>query len=184
MSGFAFLAAGAQPRFRGVPVLGTEELVDTIDDELWRIEHDRPAERVSAWDAESAREFTRSCLRSVCRIALEEAADDSLEELEQRIRARLGEQPTETLAYAADAFALARGRRPEEWNEPPLDGFGAPSAAATAANLGFVVAHVAGYAAANAAGDPSAYASSFDAERRRQRAWLAERLALALPPPA
>ncbi len=185
MSSFAFLAAGARPRFRALRVLAPDELVDVIDDELWRIEHGRPAERISGWDEEVAHALAASCLRSVCALALDETSAGSLEELEQRIHAWLREQPTtETLAYAADAFALARGRRPEQWREPPLIGFGAPSAAAIAANLGFVVAHVAGYAAAIEAEDPHAYDAGFAAEPDRQRAWLAERLGLAVDPRA
>lgn len=183
MTSFVFLAAGGRPRFRALRVLAPDELVDAIDDELWRIEHGHPAERISGWDEEVAREFTASCLRSVCGLALDETPAGSLEELEQRIHARLQQQPTETLAYAADAFALARGRRPEQWHEPPLTGFGAPSPPAIAANLGFVVAHVAGYAAA-IEGDPAAYDAEFAAERDRQRAWLAERLGLAFEPQA
>ncbi len=33
MRGFAFLAAGAQPRFRSMQVLSPDELVDAVDDE-------------------------------------------------------------------------------------------------------------------------------------------------------
>jgi hypothetical protein len=178
MRGFAFLAAGAQPRFRSMQVLSPDELVDAVDDELWWIEDGRPVERISGWDDHAAREFTVSCVRSACAHALGHPAEGSLAELERRVHARLRTEPTETLAYAADAFAMARGRRPDEWDERPLAGLGVPSPATIAANLGFVVAHVAGYAAASAGGDPAAYDEGFSAERSRQRAWLAERLRL------
>jgi hypothetical protein len=77
--------------------------------------------------------------------------------------------------------ALARGRRPETWDLERALAEDAPSQtpAATAANLGFVVAHAAGREAVAAAGDEAAYADGFAAERAWQLAWWVERLALA-----
>lgn len=83
-------------------------------------------------------------------------------------------------AFAADAVALARGRRPEApdlrvaVSDPTPD----QTPGATAANLAFVAAHTAGLEAAVDSGDQASYASGFAAERAWQVSWLVERLDL------
>ena len=73
--------------------------------------------------------------------------------------------------FAADAEALSKGRRPEEYGADPLPEV--PSAA-IAANVGFVVAHAVAMAA------PSGYDAGFAAERRRQLGVLEHRLGRSL----
>jgi hypothetical protein len=187
---FAFLGAGRYDLLghfvwpeavwleRGFRPLRAADLVERIDDELWRIEvsgaRGKLVERVDEWDEDAAGAFVESCLRRACELALGHA-DGALQELERTIAEKLRDDQDDVLAFAADAFALSRGARPEQWNDPPVTGAGAPSAGAIAANLGFVVAHVAGRAAEENGRD---YAAGFDEERARQRRWLAERLAL------
>ncbi len=158
--------------------LRARDLVERVDDELWRIDvrgmRARLVERVEEWDEAAADAFVESCIRRACELALGHA-DGTLEELERTVADKLRVEPGDVLAYAADTFALSRGARPEQWTEPGASGVGAPSAAAIAANLGFVVAHVAGRAAA---GEGRDYSAGFDTERERQRAWLANRLDL------
>jgi hypothetical protein len=155
-----------------------QELVERLDDELWRIDvtgaRARLVERVQEWNEDAAGAFVESCIRRACELGLGHA-EGTLAELEHAVQEKLRDEPGDVLAYAADTFALARGARPEQWNEPGANGVGSPGAGAIAANLGFVVAHVAGRAAAAAGRD---YAAGFDEERERQRAWLVERLGL------
>lgn len=163
---------------RDLRPLRARELVERVDDELWRIDVDgvraRLVERVDEWNEDSAGAFVESCIRRACELGLGHA-DGTLVELEHAVAEKLREEPGDVLAYAADTFALARGARPDQWKGPGAIGSGSPSAAAIAANLGFVVAHVAGRAATDAGRE---YAEGFDEERERQRAWLAERLSL------
>ena len=158
--------------------LHERELVDRVDVELWRIEIDgmraRLVERVEEWNEDRAVAFVESCIRRACELGLGHA-DGALEELERAVAEKLRDERNDVLAYAADTFALARGARPEQWTEFGATGAGAPSAGAIAANLGFVVAHVAGRAATDAGRE---YARGFDEERERQRSWLAEQLGL------
>lgn len=137
--------------------------VVALDDRL--LLDGRPSD---AWSDDVARAFTADCVRRACELALGDVREP-LEELEQKVLDRLGVEPSDALAFAADAFALARGRRPDEWQAAPFDGAGAPSARAIAANLGFVVAHVAGVVAPD-------YEAGFAAERRRQGDRLVELL--------
>ena len=134
----------------------------------------RLVERVEEWNEDAAREFVESCIRRACELGLGHA-DGTLKELEHAVAEKLRDEHSDVLAYAADTFALARGARPEQWTHPGESGVGSPSAGAIAANLGFVVGHVAGRAATDAGRE---YAEGFDEERERQRAWLAERLGL------
>lgn len=82
--------------------------------------------------------------------------------------------PAQACAYAADAVELARGGRPEAYTGETRDVGSAP--AAIAANLAFVSAVAAGAIAADAADDPEAFTTGFEAERAWQRGWLLARL--------
>lgn len=168
-------AVWLERRFRP---LEARDLVESVDDELWRINVDgvraRLVARVEEWNEDAAGAFVESCIRRACELGLGHA-HGTLAELETAVTQKLQAEPDDVLAYAADTFALSRGARPDQWSQPGTQGAGSPTAAAIAANLGFVVAHVAGRAAADAGRD---YAEGFDEERQRQRAWLADRLDL------
>jgi len=97
---------------------------------------------------------------------------DELASRASAIAARLPEPIGETVLFAADVVALSRGRRPEEY-DVPADAAGSPTAAAIAANVAFVSAHVAGVV------DPRGYDAGVADERAWQLAWLRERLGLA-----
>ena len=157
----------------GIHACRLSDLLGWIDDELWEIELDGPVQkhpslvvaprgrltrRIDAWDDAVALEFADMCARRA-RVDGEPAA-----------------APAQTAAFAADAVALAAGRRPEMWTEVP--GLPPQSPSATAANLGFVTAHAAGSAAAQRTGDTSAYQAGFDDARAWQLDWLKERLGL------
>ena len=156
----------------GIHACRRADLLGWIDDELWEIELDGPIQqlaslvvaprgrltrRLEAWDDSLALEFATACAK---RARIEEPAA----------------APAQAAAFGADAEALVRGRRPEMWEEVP--GIPPQSPAATAANLGFVVAHAAGSAAAERSGDADAYQAGFDDERAWQLDWLTERLGL------
>ena len=192
----------------GVHACVEGELVNWIDDELWAIElageileHEgvlvarrgRLLHLVEHWDSASAGAFAADCVRSIRAHAAEalrrEGRDQEAEALEDlddfnelqaaaAAAARtLDGFTANAVAFVADAVELARGGRPEHYGAHP----GAsvpPTPAAIAANLGFVAAHAAGFAASDGAGDPSVYELGFEAERNRQCAWLAERLRL------
>lgn len=189
MTAFTFLGPGAVHSLDGLPrppgewlelpvhVLESESLTEGIDEELWFVEVEdgrtRLVERLAAWDVGAAEDFSWACVRSACAHALGEPSEEDFATLESRVLATLEQNPgAEVLGFAADAFALARGRRPDEWGEPRIEE-GAPTAGAIAANLGFVVAHVAGRAVQLAGGE---YADGFASERARQQAWLADLL--------
>lgn len=156
----------------GIHACRVSDLLGWIDDELWEIELDgsvqelpsllvaargRLTRRIEPWDDALALEFATLCVQ----------------------RARVDEPaaaPAEAAAFAADAVALAAGRRPEMWTEAP--GLPPQSPSATAANLGFVIAHAAGSAAAERSGDPAAYQAGFDDARAWQLDWLTKRLGL------
>jgi len=158
--------------------LQERELVERVDDELWRIEVDgvraRLVERVEEWNEDAAGAFVESCIRRACELGLGHV-EGTLEELERAVAEKLRDHHSDVLAYAADTFALSRGARPDQWTDQGGSAIGSPSAGAIAANLGFVVAHVAGRAATDGGRE---YAEGFDEERERQRAWLAEQLGL------
>jgi hypothetical protein len=120
------------------------------------------------WTDDVARAFTADCVRWICELALG-SVGGPLDELEHLVLDRVRSEPSDALAFAADAVALSRGRRPEEWSAAPFDGHGAPSAKSVAANLGFVLAHAAGCLAAD-------YHVGFAAERRRQQDRLVDLL--------
>jgi len=189
VTAYTFLGPGAVHSLDGLPrppgewlelpvqVLESERLTEGIDEELWLVEVEdgrtRLVERVAAWDVGAAEDFSWACVRSACAHALGEPSEEDFATLESRVLAALEQTPDdEVLGFAADTFALARGRRPDEWGAPRIEE-GAPTAGATAANLGFVVAHVAGRAVQLAGGE---YADGFASERARQQAWLVNRV--------
>ncbi|MDQ5822381.1 MAG: hypothetical protein M3540_13165, partial [Actinomycetota bacterium] len=156
----------------GIHACRPTDLPGWIDDELWEIELDGPVKelpslvvaargrlvrRIESWDDALALEFATACAQ---RARVEEPAG----------------APAQAAAFAADAVALVQGRRPEMWEEVPDLPPQSPSA--TAANLGFVVAHAAGSAAAEGSGDPAAYQRAFDGERTWQLEWLTGRLGI------
>jgi hypothetical protein len=98
-----------------------------------------------------------------------------------RLAGTLGGAGARACAFAADAVALADGRRPESWAPHP-GGARQPrqTPGATAANLGFVTAHSGGVERADADGD-GAYDAGFAAERAWQLDWLVEQLSLPRP---
>ena len=193
----------------GVHACLDSELVSWIDDELWAIElagevfeHEgvliarrgRLLHLLEHWHSESAGAFASYCVLSARTRAVEvlrrhsrdqeaEALEDLDDFTELQAAAAAAARTldgftADAAAYVADAVELARGGRPERHGAHPGASV-APTPAAIAANLGFVVAHAAGCAASEAAGDPAAYDQGFQAERTRQSAWLAERLRLA-----
>lgn len=156
-------------------------------------ERGRLLRRLSRWDASLAAAFADRCA-DAARTRVEDAlrqlgrnADaDALAQARSLARVKAiaaacaGEEPSspaaELTAFVADCLLLASGARPDA----PAAGTPAGrarTAAAIAANLGFVSAHVAGRAAV-ATGDDSRYDAAFAAERERQLAWLRRRLAL------
>lgn len=159
-------------------------------------ERGRLLRRVAAWDAATASEFADACAWRAGEIAVRalrragfaaeadrlEATDDLIDmQILAALASRHREATSATAsAFAADAVALARGQRPETWDLAAALTEPAPAQtpAATAANLGFVVAHAAGLDAVAETGDEAAYASGFSVERAWQLRWLTERLGL------
>ncbi len=159
-------------------------------------ERGRLVRRIDAWDAAAAQAFADACawrargyaIASLRRSGLTAAAEEllaavELDEAQEQAISILGRtagEDAELSGFAADAVSLARGKRPESWAAgPPALRQPEPTAAAVAANLGFVVAHAAGRDAAGAAGGAqSAYDEGFAAERALQLEWLVERLEL------
>ena len=154
----------------------------------------RLVRRVEGWTAAAASDFAEACarrardqaVRSLERARLtreseELAGLDRLELVQERgaaLATSCDGYPAVAAAFAADAVALASGRRPETWDaHPALAAHAVQTPGATAANLGFVVAYSAGREAADERGD-DAYAAGFAAERKWQLAWLVDRLGL------
>jgi len=154
-------------------------------------ERGRLVERVEAWDGEAAQAFADACawrardlaIAALRRVRLTEAAADlvasvelrRMQETAVRAHAQADGSVGELSGFAADAVALAEGKRPEMWDaEAPRTGT-PPTRGAIAANVGFVVAHAAGRGAVAETGREEAYADGFAAERARQLAWLRDR---------
>jgi hypothetical protein len=150
--------APLDPCCSGIHVCRAGDLPFWIDDELWEVDAEEPAielermvltaaatvrRRVEAWDPPA---FVASCLEQVRAVPPSE----------------LG------LAFLDDLESLARGGRPDA--VAPVDGQGAPSPGAIAANLGFVTAHALGELAKADGGD---YDGTVAAERERQRRFIA-----------
>ena len=160
-------------------------------------ERGRLVRRLEAWDALAAAALADECAwraRTIAVRALRRdgaaAEADRLETVDdlvdmQILAALASRRPEASSAiaagFAADAVALARGQRPDTWDLAVALAEPAPAQtpAATAANLTFVLAHVAGLDAVAETGDEAAYASGFAAERAWQVRWLTERLRLA-----
>lgn len=187
----------------GVHALRTSALVYWIDDELWVTELEgetteadgivlgrraRLVRRVPAWNEATARAFTQSCLESArasAARALPDLASRALAtvpptELQGQALGMRDREPGvehDALTLLADAIELARGGRPEAYRDHPT-GDAPASPGAIAANLGFVVAHIAGALAAGTSGDPGDYGDAYASERQRQCDWLCDRLGL------
>jgi hypothetical protein len=165
-SGFRWPEAGGvvraeppvDPCCNGIHLCRADDLPYWIDDELWEVDAAEPVielerlvvtasatvrRRVEGWDPAG---FVAGCVARV-----REAAGDE--------RGR---------EFVADIESLARGGRPD--GVPPLEGEGAPTAGALAANLGFVTAHALGELARMGGGD---YDTAFAEERARQRRFIA-----------
>ena len=147
--------------------------------------------RVDAWDEPTASAFAADCalrarlraLAALRRVGLTEDAERLVQaaELEQiQSAAATAHEATadpdaaELTGFVADVVSLATGQRPDAWRhgaEPNTAVAQRP--AAIAANVAFVVAHVAGREAAAAhPDDPGAYERAFATERASQLAWL------------
>jgi hypothetical protein len=188
----------------GIHACRVIDLPAWIDDELWLVElggeiresesmvvaeRGRLLRRVDAWSERTATAFVEACalrareqaFRDLRRQGLTAEADDLVTAHDLRTvqaRAVVLAPASEAAAFAADAVALAGGRRPGIWEDHPGAASADQSPGATAANLAFVVAHAAGREALVASGDESAYARGFAAERAWQVEWLRERLGL------
>jgi hypothetical protein len=148
--------------------------------------------RIEGWTPEVAADLAADCAWQAIRLASGALERDGQQERADELAgagelldaqalaaasARSLHGPAATItAFAADAVALAHGRRPDAWDGSLADTVPQQTPAATAANLAFVVAHVAGLDAAAASGDEGAYERGFAAERERQLAWLVEKL--------
>ena len=159
-------------------------------------ERGRLVRRVDAWDVRTAADLADECAWRARTFAVRalrrdgaapeadrlEAADDLVDmQILAALASRRPEESSATAAgFAADAVALARGQRPDTWDLAVALAEPAPAQtpAATAANLAFVVAHVAGIDSVAETGDAAAYASGFAAERAWQLSWLEDRLAV------
>lgn len=178
--------------------LWTIELSGEIREESSMVvgERGRLLQRVDGWDEQAAADFADACawrardaaaraLRRDGALAQAEQLESTDDLVDMQIVAALASRtpaPTSAVVagYAADAVALAHGQRPDTWDLAVALAEPAPAQtpAATAANLGFVVAHVAAVDAAAEAGDESVYATGFARERAWQLHWLKERLGL------
>jgi hypothetical protein len=197
-----------EPGSNGVHALRTSRLADWIDDELWLVElagdveeiedmlvarRGRLVQRVDAWDEDAMREFREGCIARARDLAVESLRRTGREREAARLDAANGLDSLQAIAvveaesaegaladalvYLADVVQVSRGGWFETYDDHP----GAkvrPTPGAIAANIGFVVAMAAGGAAAEAAGDPSAFDDGWNAERARQLDWLTERLEL------
>jgi hypothetical protein len=184
----------------GIHVCREDDLPYWIDDELWVIElrgevdaqsrmlvaeEGRLTTKIDAWNRETATTFAEACAlrardaavealrgagRSDDAVALERAADLTViaEAAQAIVRSGVLAEST-SVSFAADAAALARGARPEAALQDTAR-FGAPSAGAIAANLAYVVSHIAGCSG----GTPGTteYESAAERERGWQRTWF------------
>ncbi len=154
-------------------------------------ERGRLLRRVDAWDEPTAAAFAADCalrarhraLAALRRVGLTEEAEQLMQaaELDQvQAAAAAAHEATsdpdagELTGFVADAVSLAGGRRPDAWrNGLDSNTVIAQRPAAVAANVAYVVAHIAGREAATAnPKDPRAYEEAVNAERATQIAWL------------
>jgi hypothetical protein len=184
-----------EPCVNGIHVCSEDDLPYWIDDDLWVIElrgeaathrrmivaeEGRLVAKIDHWNRESATSFAETCALRVRAAAVEtlrkaNRGDDAaaledaggltlIAEVAQTI-VRQGESAESTsVSFAADAAALARGARPESRPQDTAS-VGAPSAGAIAANLAYVVAHIAGLEG----GVPGT--AEYEAAAERERAW-------------
>lgn len=140
------------PSIRGIHACRAGELIDWIDDELWRIElagdlltyegllvasSGRLLERVRAWDEDAATAFAASCVLSVRDHAVralerfghsEEAAELAAVEdhraLQRAAVQRLGRggDTEDALAFLTDVVELSHGGRPDSYARPSGQG--------------------------------------------------------------
>lgn len=192
------------PCVSGIHACRQRDLPQWIDDELWRIELDgelidqesmivarrgRLVAQVEEWDTGAARDFAAACVARAREHAaslltrsgrareaksLAEVPGDELQTCALQAASASTDTIAEVLSLAADTVSLARGERPES-QPSPTDAY-KPTAGPIAANLGFVVAHVAGRA--RTALEPAGYDDGFENEREWQRRWLKARLGL------
>jgi hypothetical protein len=159
-------------------------------------ERGRLLHRIDEWNSAAAVAFADECawrargvaVRALRRDGASAEADrlDATDDLvDMQILAALASRRAEAAsagaaAFAADAVALARGQRPETWDLAVALAEPAPAQtpAATAANLGFVVAHATAADAVAESGDEASYGAAFAAERAWQLDWLRRRLPL------
>ena len=194
-----------EPCVNGIHVCREDDLPYWIDDELWVIElrgeiaeHDRMlvaeqgrlVERIDAWNRESATSFAEACALRGRDVAVQTLRDAGRNDeasafrdtadlpaiakaAQAMVRAGMSAEST-AVSFAADAAALTRGARPEATLEETAK-LGPPSAGAIAANLAYVVTHIAG----SAAGAPGTaeYGAAVDREREWQRKWFRDLVA-------
>jgi hypothetical protein len=194
-----------EPCVNGIHVCREDDLPYWIDDELWVIElrgeiaehgrmlvaeEGRLVTRIDAWNRESATSFAEACALRGRDVAVQTLRDagrteearvlDGTADLpaiakaaQAMVRAGMSAEST-AVSFAADAAALSRGARPEAALEDAAQ-FGPPSAGAIAANLGYVVTHIAG----SAAGSPGTaeYEAAVEREREWQRTWFRDLVA-------
>jgi hypothetical protein len=185
----------------GIHACRAEDLLDWIDEELWRVELRAPVvelqpvlvstggrlvERVGSWTPDAALALAEACvlrareravatLRREGRAQLAErlAAVDDPEQLRGRAGEAARSVPDSDDSARACAFAAdaAALLRAERPDVWPPSSRLALHPSAVAANLAFVVAHAAG------ATSPD-YARGYADERAWQAAWLADRLGI------
>lgn len=199
----AWVEAGGplEPCRVGVHAVPGSGLLDWMDDELWRVElggrviddngilvadRGRLMTRVVGWNADAAGGLTATCIERLrgravhlLRRAGDPATAHRLDVADRAEAGRIALEPARVpdamsgavCAALADVTCLAVGSRPNSQAPPHPDT--APSPAAIAANVAYVVAHT--LAASDADMD---HGAAFAAERARQLRWLADRLAL------
>ncbi len=197
------------PCINGIHVCNEYDLPYWIDDELWVIElrgavaaqdrmivaeEGRLVTKVDGWNRETALSFAEVCalrardaavetLRSAGRndeaVALESVADLTMvaEAAQTIVRSGVSAEST-SVSFAADAAALARGARPEA-TPRDIASFGAPSAGAIAANLAYVVSHIAG--CTGGLPGTTEYVAAAERERAWQRTWFHDLVAKSPP---
>jgi len=185
---------------QGVHACRVSDLPGWIDDELWVVELDgevveresmliarrgRLLVRVEAWGAEAQRAFAEACVwrardAVVAHLRrsgfLDEAdalaAAPDLAALQAYARDAALATGDDAAAFVADAVSLLDGDRPDRWRSEGGSSVAQPPSA-TAANLGFVVAHVIAQIP-----NTDSYESAFAAERAWQVRWLVAQLGL------
>lgn len=149
--------------------------------------------RLENWDDECARAFVGECVANTVTRAAQTLVRAGREADAEALRAAgsapapeaailqlardVADEPTSPVLFLADVARLKRGGRPEGVDAASSAVEGGPTAAALAANIGFVCAHIAAQLAEQESA--GAYDESFVRERLGQSNWLAEKLQLA-----